>query len=233
MKKRIIALMMAGALALGMGCMAFADETEGENAVYEDYLVMNGFDGENAWTILLNSADATGTVSIASSEDDVQALYGSFEGDGESFTIHNEEDDTDYTFMYEEKDNANITFSNADGSTSFDGVFVNSSIAEVINDYYWYAGKDGDGDSLVLGISDDLDYVIFGYVFADGSDDAFLGCDYDAESGIATDADGNEYPLTLEFTDDSGLFVDATFDDATTPLYFVNPGCFPEFESED
>ena len=232
MKKRLMAILCAGAMVLGMSSFAFA-EAETESAPdYENYLVMQGFDGENAWTVLLNANDATGTASIASSAEDVEALYGEVTfGDG-SFSILDEEDGQEYAFNYEEHDNANLTFSNEDGSTTFDAVFVNPSIAEVINDYYWFAGADSEGDSLTIGISEDLDWIILGYVFADGSEDVFFGMEYDAETGIATDDDGDEYSISFDFSDDSGLFMSTDFEGEVIDMYFVNPGVFPEFQAE-
>lgn len=230
MKKKFWAVLCAMAMVLGMSSFAFAEAEEAEeDAAYENYMVMEGFDGESAWTILLNANDGTGTVSIASSADDVEALYGELTAGEGTFSILNEEDSTEYVFNFEEHDNATLTFSNEDGTISFDAVFVNSSIAEVINDYYWYAGKDTAGDSVIVGFNEDLDYIILGYVFADGTDDSFLGFSYDAENGVASDEDGEEYNMSFEM-DDTGLFLTADFDGESVDLYFVNPGVFPECE---
>lgn len=237
MKKRILAALLAGALAVGMGTAAFAEgESETESAAYESYVVMNGFDGENDWTILLDSGEGKATVAIASSVDDVQALYGDYtvDDEGESFTISNEEDGKDYVFKYVENDNATVTFSNQDGSVSFDGVFVNPSIAEVINDYTWYAGKTSAGNSVTIGFDEEVKYLICGLVYADASEeDQFFGLGFDVDTGKAADTEGNEYDFSFEPSDESGLFATVNFDGEKIDMVAVNPGVFPEFESTE
>jgi len=244
MKNKMLAFLLTGAMALSMTSAVFAGETEASTEGTDSpYAVMQGVDADNtAWTILFNLTDPsapTATVAASASTDDVAAITGdlAFDTDNGKFTITDSEG-TVSTFLYKDETACTSSFASENGKTSFTCSAVDPTISEVINDYIFYTGLDSEGDSRTIGFNSDMSYMLFGFKFADGSDQAALAWQVkDVQkdglniSATVVSDEGDEYPITIAFADDSAITCTISFDGEEYQASLVNPGVFPEFDA--
>lgn len=109
---------------------------------------------------------------------------------------------------------------------------MNSSIAELVNEYVWYAGRDQNNDAVTMGFNDAVDTLILGMVYSDGSEDEFVAMTIDSEAGKVIDDSGNEYDFGFEVSEESPLKAVVTLNGEKIDVCGIDSDVFPEFQSE-
>lgn len=158
MKKKILALLMVGAMALPMNVYAEAVETEmaeaaqTEMAEEEETLVMQGLDEQGiVWTLVLSTTYPYGCVSLTPLEEETTYIYGEMEYKEDSFVITDEEDGMQYEFGYQDISDTETILTYEPTGSEVQLSVVDQELMEENENYSIYAGVEPDGTQITMG----------------------------------------------------------------------------------
>ena len=176
MKKKLLVLLIAGAMTFSMNVYAGEDtaaeteaveETAEEGAeeseeAAEDQLVMQGVDEQGiTWTLVLSTTDPYACVALTPEGEETTYVYGAVAYENDSFVITDEEDGQDYEFGYQDISETETILTYEPTSSEVQLAVVNQDVMEANENYSIYAGVEPDGTQLTMGFDwDNLEMAI-------------------------------------------------------------------------
>lgn len=243
MKKKLLALLMIGAMAFSVN--AYAEEAateaateatteavtevaaeENTEAAAEDTVVMQGLDDQGiTWTLVLSTTQPYACVALTPPEEETTYIYGAVAYNEASFVITDEEDGQDYEFGYQDISETETILTYEPTGSEVKLAYVDQDVMAANENYSIYAGIEPDGTQLTMGFDWENLELAISEKDANGEEELLQGTFEVAEDQQTVTfhtSEGVDIEFTVVDAEDAENQIDVTLNDQTMRLSMVD-----------
>ncbi len=258
MFRKIVLLTCSLAMTAGMTwsvCAQEASETISEESIAQDEAadssdaelqdgilpeeesvlrLWQGYMNGSSYTFRIDPEEGTACIAKTAEDGTAEIISGACAVDESGLLTVTGEDGTIQSWTASAVSSCAITASGEDGEITL--VRADPNLAELINDYAWYAGLSEEGDAYTYGIALDCSKLIFGFYT---EEDETL---YETElsltqtgggdgtiSGTAVDDEGTQYTFSYSLIEDNPVHASITLNGETCEVSAIEARVFSQY----